>query len=68
MNLSRRFHGSQGCGRPLAFVLGAPGAPAVVNHLAARRAERRHPPEGSFIEVDGVRLYYSDVAQEAPLS
>jgi pimeloyl-ACP methyl ester carboxylesterase len=26
----------------------------------ARRAERRHPPEGSFVEVDGVRLHYID--------
>jgi len=24
----------------------------------ARRAERLHPPEGSFIDVDGVRLHY----------
>jgi pimeloyl-ACP methyl ester carboxylesterase len=26
----------------------------------ARRAERKHPPEGSFVEVEGVRLHYSD--------
>ncbi len=33
---------------------------AVVNTAAARRAERRHPPEGRFIDVDGVRLHYTD--------
>jgi pimeloyl-ACP methyl ester carboxylesterase len=33
----------------------------------ARRAERRHPPEGSFIEVDGVRLHYSDRGEGSPV-
>jgi pimeloyl-ACP methyl ester carboxylesterase len=33
---------------------------ALVNHAAARRAERRHPPRGRFVEVDGVRLHYTD--------
>jgi pimeloyl-ACP methyl ester carboxylesterase len=28
--------------------------------LVAKRAERRHPPIGQFIEVDGVRLHYLD--------
>jgi hypothetical protein len=36
------------------------GALALANHAAARRAEREHPPEGGFIEVDGVRLHYTD--------
>lgn len=40
---------------------------AVLNHLAARRTERRHPPEGLFIEVDGVRLHYSDRGQGSPV-
>jgi pimeloyl-ACP methyl ester carboxylesterase len=33
---------------------------AVVNSALARLAERRNPPKGSFLEVDGVRLHYSD--------
>jgi pimeloyl-ACP methyl ester carboxylesterase len=33
---------------------------ALLNGLAAKRAERRHPPQGRFIEVDGVRLHYTD--------
>ena len=35
------------------------GALAFVNHAAARRAEREHPPRGEFIEVDGVRLHHT---------
>ena len=33
---------------------------ALVNHVVARLAERRHPPRGKFIEVDGARLHHSD--------
>src|SRR3954470_15603478 len=33
---------------------------AVANTLAARAAERRHPPRGRFLTVDGVRLHYRD--------
>lgn len=40
---------------------------AVVNHLAARRTERRNPPEGLFLEVDGVRLHYSDRGKGSPV-
>ena len=40
---------------------------AVANHVAARRAERRHPPEGSFLVVDGVRLHYSDRGEGSPV-
>lgn len=34
--------------------------------LSARRAERKHPPVGRFIEVDGTRLHYIDEG-EGPL-
>ena len=52
-----------------ALLAGAAGlaALAVANHLAARRAERRHPPKGSFIEVDGVRLHYTDRGTGSPV-
>src|SRR5690349_7951201 len=40
---------------------------AVANHVMARRAERRHPPRGSFLEVDGVRLHYSDRGEGSPV-
>ncbi len=41
---------------------------ALVNHAVARLAERRHPPAGAFIKVDGVRLHYSDRARGVPSS
>ena len=31
---------------------------AFVNHRLAAAAERRNPPAGKFVEVDGVRLHY----------
>jgi pimeloyl-ACP methyl ester carboxylesterase len=31
---------------------------SLVNHRLAVHAERRHPPSGRFIDVDGVRLHY----------
>jgi pimeloyl-ACP methyl ester carboxylesterase len=40
---------------------------ALGNHLAARRAERRHPPSGAFMHVDGVRLHYSDRGEGSPV-
>jgi hypothetical protein len=43
------------------------GVVAVANHLAARWAERKHPPKRSFLEVDGVRLHYSDRGSGSPI-
>ena len=45
----------------------AAGALALGNHLIARRTERRHPPNGSFLVVDGVRLHYSDRGEGSPV-
>jgi pimeloyl-ACP methyl ester carboxylesterase len=45
----------------------AAAALALGNHLVARRAERRHPPQGAFVEVDGVRLHYSDRGEGSPV-
>jgi pimeloyl-ACP methyl ester carboxylesterase len=36
-------------------------AAALTNHALARRAERRNPPEGKFITVDGVRLHFIEL-------
>ncbi len=53
---------------PTAFVGAAALATlALVNYAAARRAERRHPPRGRFIEVDGVRLHYTDRGTGQPV-
>ena len=42
-------------------------AVAIANHLVARRTERRHPPTGSFVDVEGIRLHYSDRGQGSPI-
>jgi pimeloyl-ACP methyl ester carboxylesterase len=36
------------------------GTAALANHLMARRAERRWPARGRFIEVDGICLHYME--------
>ena len=58
-----------GSGRTRAVLAGAAALAtlAVGNAIAARRAERNHPPEGNFITVDGVRLHYSDRGQGSPV-
>lgn len=43
------------------------GSMAVASRLLARRAERRHPPIGRFITVDGVRLHYIERGEGRPL-
>ncbi len=43
------------------------GGMALANHLAARRSERRHPPRGRFVEVDGVRLHYLEAGHGTPV-
>lgn len=48
-------------------IAAALGTLAVANHLVARRTERRHPPEGSFLVVDGIRLHYSDRGEGSPV-
>jgi pimeloyl-ACP methyl ester carboxylesterase len=40
---------------------------ALVNHGLARRAERRNPPRGRFLEVAGVRLHYVERGEGEPL-
>jgi pimeloyl-ACP methyl ester carboxylesterase len=51
----------------LVAVAASIAALAVLNHALARRAERRNPPKGSFIEVDGVWLHYSDRGTGRPV-
>jgi len=43
------------------------GAAALVNHAVARRSERAHPPEGRFIEVEGVRLHFIERGTGRPI-
>jgi pimeloyl-ACP methyl ester carboxylesterase len=56
------FHGGRKASRPKA---GAPwlaagallAGTAVANYLVARRSERRHPPQGRILDVDGVPVH-----------
>jgi pimeloyl-ACP methyl ester carboxylesterase len=52
-----------------AILVGAAALAALAlgNHFIARRTERRHPPRGAFLEVDGVRLHYSDRGEGSPV-
>jgi hypothetical protein len=40
---------------------------AVGNQVLAKRAERRHPPKGAFLEVDGVRRHYLEAGSGEPV-
>jgi pimeloyl-ACP methyl ester carboxylesterase len=41
-----------------AITIAALAASAVINRHLANKAERENPPEGRFLDVDGVRLHY----------
>jgi hypothetical protein len=41
-------------------------ASAILNRVLAKMAERRSPPTGRFITVDGVRLHYLDFGNKVP--
>ena len=43
------------------------GALAVINTLIAHRTEQEHPPQGSFLDIDGVRLHYTDRGKGSPV-
>ena len=42
-------------------------ASAILNRVLAKKAERRNPPTGRFITVDGVRLHYVERGTGRPL-
>jgi pimeloyl-ACP methyl ester carboxylesterase len=42
-------------------------ASAILNRFLTKRAERRNPPTGRFITVDGVRLHYVERGTGPPL-
>src|SRR5512147_2837510 len=62
--------GTRGIGAGAAIALAAAAAlagTAMVVNWQARRAERRHPPIGDFVEVDGVRLHYLEAGEGPPV-
>ena len=42
-------------------------ASAILNRWLAKKAERRNPPKGRFVTVDGVRLHYVERGLGTPL-
>jgi hypothetical protein len=46
---------------------GALAATALLNRHLAKKAEHDNPPEGQFLDVDGVRLHYVERGSGEPL-
>lgn len=55
--------------REAALVVAAIAAAGTAGWVAGRaqRAERRHPPAGQFVDVDGVRLHYIERGEGTPV-
>ncbi len=54
-------------GVALGTTAAALAAAALYNSYQARRTERRHPPSGRFVEVDGIRLHYLERGTGTPV-
>ena len=65
------FFNRRGAALPksLPLALGSLGFVSLVavNWLISRRTEKRHPPQGSFMTVHGVKIHYSDRGDGPPL-
>jgi hypothetical protein len=62
------MHGQTQKALPItAGVVVAAVASALLNRWLAQKAERRNPPLGRFITVDGVRLHYVERGTGTPL-
>jgi pimeloyl-ACP methyl ester carboxylesterase len=51
----------------IAGTAGVLAATAIVNRHLARKAQLDNPPQGEFIEIDGVRLHYVERGSGRPL-
>jgi pimeloyl-ACP methyl ester carboxylesterase len=54
-------------GTVLGAAAAALGAAVLYNSYRTRQVERRHPPTGRFVEVDGVRLHYLERGAGTPV-
>lgn len=63
----RKWARDHPCLADATVIAGALAMAAVTNHRLAKRAERRNPPSGGFIEVEGVHLHYVDRGDEPPV-
>jgi pimeloyl-ACP methyl ester carboxylesterase len=60
----RKYVRSRSRLRTLGLIAGALAATALIVREMAKAAEKKHPPEGNFVTVDGVRLHYTDTGGE----
>jgi pimeloyl-ACP methyl ester carboxylesterase len=67
MNISRRTRTILADNKGMAAALLGLAALAVRNTAKARQAERKHPPQGRFISVDGINLHYLEKGSGAPV-
>ena len=51
-----------------AWIAAALAATALLTWTSGRRAEKRHPPTGRFVDVDGHRLHYLEAGTGSPVS
>jgi pimeloyl-ACP methyl ester carboxylesterase len=63
----QRMHFPRRLAATSASVMLGLGVAALINTAMARNAERRNPPKGTFIEVDGVRLHYLEKGSGSPV-
>src|SRR5689334_10030798 len=54
-------------GLALGITAAALAAAGLYNSYQTGRTERRHPPSGRFVEVDGVRLHYLEQGTGTPV-
>ena len=63
----QRMHFPRRLAATSASVMLGLGVAALINTAMARNAERRNPPKGTFLEVDGVRLHYLEKGSGLPV-
>ncbi len=68
-SIRNKLIGSSGnqLSRPMLAVALALAASAVMVQWRTRRTEKANPPQGRFVEVDGVRLHYVERGEGQPL-
>jgi pimeloyl-ACP methyl ester carboxylesterase len=67
MNISRRTRTILADNKGMAAALLGMAALAARNTAKARQAERKHPPQGRFISVDGINLHYLEKGSGPPV-
>ena len=68
-SIRNKLIGSSGnqLSRPMLAVALALATSAVMVQWRTRRTEKANPPQGRFVEVDGVRLHYVERGEGQPL-